>query len=144
MPTQQQFPQLFETLGLSPLYDTLTDMLVHQRKLLHNLQQTGSSDNTVTGQSSYVGRMLQRYAPLFERCCPLSANNTLLLLICWYLLLISSVDRYAPAMRFMADYTMYYETASTLLAAALEENEELNAFVAQIRQGACFLLCFTV
>ena len=47
-------------------------------------------------------------------------------------------------MRFMADYTMYYETASTLLAAALEENEELNAFVAQIRQGACFLLCFTV
>ena len=39
LPIQQHFPELFATSGLSLLYDTLEEMLVHQRKLLHNLQQ---------------------------------------------------------------------------------------------------------
>ena len=39
LPIQQHFPDLFATSGLSLLYDTLEEMLVHQRKLLHNLQQ---------------------------------------------------------------------------------------------------------
>ena len=49
-----------------------------------------------------------------------------------------TLKEYAPAMKFMADYTMYYETASKSVAQALEDNEDFVAFLEATRaRGRC-------
>jgi hypothetical protein len=100
---KEQFPTVFNNGQFHLLYETLEEMLVHQTKLLKKLQQTFNSSNTVTGQSSYVGRSLKEYA---------------------------------PAMKFMADYTMYYETASKMLSK--ESNEDFLEFLdSTSKRGRC-------
>ena len=83
-PMRNQFPSLYNEGDMHLLSDTLEEMLVHQTKLLKTLKGAGIISNTVTGQSSYVGKSLAEYAPAmkFMATYTMSVQNHCVLMCC--------------------------------------------------------------